>query len=92
MSHTLYYKVISSFDFKRFQQKCLDIDKSISSVCLNFVYSHKEISNVIIGIQSLDELITNFNDVKDKNINLKEFNTSEFNINDEDILLPYNWK
>lgn len=78
--------------FLKFQEFCTQMNKSIADVCLNFVYSQPEISKVIVGINSLDELKINLNYINnfDKKLDLDRM--KHFIINDEKILLPYQWK
>jgi len=62
---------------------------SIESACLNYVYKNKNIDCVIVGVENNNQLLDNINAI-DKNLNLKILD--KFKINDEKILLPFNWK
>ena len=78
--------------FKLFQNKCSEFHNSISSVCLNYVYLHSEIDKVIIGVSSSKELIDNVCQIKSGSeiVSIDEFDS--FNIADESIVIPFNWK
>ena len=78
--------------FLSFQNKCLQLNQSISSVCLNYVYSHHEIDRVIIGVCSSKELMDNVIQIKSNSINFSKFKFDNFKIIDESIILPFNWK
>jgi aryl-alcohol dehydrogenase-like predicted oxidoreductase len=65
---------------------------NISALCLGFVYTNECISYIVIGVDSLDNLKENINNyklLKDKTISFDSFN--KFSVNDENIILPYNW-
>jgi aryl-alcohol dehydrogenase-like predicted oxidoreductase len=65
---------------------------NISALCLGFVYANEYVSYIVIGIDSLDNLKENINNyklLKDKTISFDSFN--KFSVNDENIILPYNW-
>ena len=76
--------------FELFQKKCQKLNHSISSICLNLVYRHKEIDRVIIGVSSLKELKENLDYLSENVYNLEDFDS--FKIEDENIILPVNWK
>ena len=66
---------------------------SIASVCLKFVDSYKAISNIVIGIDNLQNLEENINAYfKDvTKININEL-ISNLKIDNEEIILPFKWK
>jgi aryl-alcohol dehydrogenase-like predicted oxidoreductase len=66
---------------------------AMSTLCLGFVDSNKYIDNIIIGVDSLENLkenINNYNRLSDLSINYRQFES--FSITDESIILPFNWK
>ncbi|MDR2942395.1 MAG: aldo/keto reductase [Treponema sp.] len=75
------------------RQLAKDYSINIAALCLGFVYANKYVSNIVIGIDSLDNLkenISNYALLKKTTIpyNLLD----KFAVNDENIILPYNWK
>lgn len=78
--------------FLSFKNKCSQLNQPISSVCLNYVYSHHEIDRVVIGVCSSKELLQNINQIKDNLLDFNESKFSKFKITDESIILPFNWK
>lgn len=78
--------------FLSFQNKCLQLNQSISSVCLNYVYGHQEIDRVIIGVCSSKELIDNIVQIQNNSLNFNKLKFENFEIIDESVILPFNWK
>lgn len=78
--------------FLSFQNKCLELDQTISSVCLNYVYAHLEIDRVIIGICSSKELMDNIIQIKQNSIDFNSLSLDQFEIEDKSVILPFNWK
>jgi len=78
--------------FLSFQNKCFQLNQPISSVCLNYVYSHHEIDRVVIGVCSSKELIQNINQIKNNPLDFNASKFSKYEITDETIILPFNWK
>ena len=78
--------------FLSFQNNCLKLKQSISSVCLNYVYSHKEIDRVIIGVCSSKELMDNIVQIQNNSLNFNKLKFENFEIIDESVILPFNWK
>jgi aryl-alcohol dehydrogenase-like predicted oxidoreductase len=62
---------------------------SVQSACLNYVCNNEYINCVLIGVENNNQLVENINAIDNK-LNLKFLD--KFKINDEKILLPYNWK
>jgi len=85
--------------FSSVKEKMRDINKltndlslNIAALCLSFAGSNSDISFIVIGINSLDDLIENISVcelLKEKNIDNKIF--EKFAVNDENIILPFNW-
>lgn len=68
---------------------------SISSLCLNFVLNNSYIDKAVIGVDSLKQLKQNINEISD--FRKPAFsgisgNLNHLKLNDENILLPINWK
>lgn len=92
------YKLSSHFKkyislFSSFQNKIKSFNYSVQSVCLQYIYSQSEIDNIVLGICSNDELESNIRYILEPKINnetLIEFDS--FKIDDENIILPFNWK
>jgi aryl-alcohol dehydrogenase-like predicted oxidoreductase len=75
----------------------IDISKkyhiSIASLCLNFVMSNPLIDKVVIGIDSVRQLKQNHKNLKDKFVVLEIVDQlKSLKIEDEKIILPFNWK
>ena len=70
-----------------------DINVSISSLCINYTINNVLIDNVIIGVDSCKNLIENVYSLKDLNkIKLIINQLDELKEDDENIILPINWK
>ena len=77
---------------REIRQLAVNYSINIAALCLGFVYTNEYVSNVVIGIDSLENLkenINNFTLLKNKKISYDSF--SKFAVNDENIILPYNW-
>jgi len=73
------------------QAKSYSID--IAALCLGFVRSNQYITSIVIGIDSLSNLkenINNYNLLEKLNVPYGSFN--KYAVNDENIILPFNWK
>jgi len=65
----------------------------ISSVCFGFVIQNKYIDKIVIGVDSLDNLISNVNNFKIVNETKIDYSLLEtLSVTDEKIILPFNWK
>jgi len=65
----------------------------ISSVCFGFVNQNKNIDKIVIGIDSLDNLVSNVNSFRKVNeIKIDYSQLDELSVTDENIVLPFNWK
>jgi aryl-alcohol dehydrogenase-like predicted oxidoreductase len=65
---------------------------SISALCLNFVINNKLIDKVIIGIDSSNHLYQNIMDInKSQMVNKIIHKLRDVSIDDEKIILPFNW-
>jgi uncharacterized protein len=65
----------------------------ISSIALNFANLNKYIDKIIIGVDNLSNLKENLNNFKDSSIINKFYTDLEnLSIDDEQIILPINWK
>jgi len=65
---------------------------TVAALCLSFVYTNKYVSYIVIGIDSLDNLkenISNYTSLED--ITIPNNFINKFAVNDENIILPYNW-
>ena len=70
-----------------------DYSINAAMLCLGFAYANKNVSYIVIGIDSLDNLkenISNYSLLKD--ITLPYNSLKKFAVNDENIILPYNWR
>ena len=64
-----------------------------AALCLGFVYANKYVSHTVIGIDSLDNLKENISNYSSlKNISIPCNILEKFSVNDENIILPYNWQ
>lgn len=69
-----------------------DFDISMSDLCLQYVLNFKEIDQIIIGVDSTEQLISNSNTFLGK-INSEIFDrVNSINIKNNSLLYPYNWK
>ena len=68
-------------------------DLSISAICLNYVLLNPFVNKVVIGVDSLEHLKKNIDDLKvlDKVSHLQD-DLKGLAISDEEILLPYKWR
>ena len=65
---------------------------SVAMLCLNFIYAHKDVAYIVIGIDSIDNLrenISNYTLLEDTTIPYSFF--EKYAVADENIILPYNW-
>ena len=70
----------------------LDFDISMSDLCLQYVLNFKEIDQIIIGVDSTEQLISNSSTFKDK-INSEIIDrVNSIYIKNKSLLYPYNWK
>ncbi len=86
--------------FSTAKDKLIEIHKfahntglDISSVCFGYVNQNKNIDKIVIGVDSLNNLINNINAFKV--IRESKFDYSAFeslSIEDERIILPFNWR
>jgi aryl-alcohol dehydrogenase-like predicted oxidoreductase len=66
---------------------------NIASLCLSFINLFKDINYVVIGIDSLDDLKENINNYNSLNsIDIPNSFFRDFSVNDENIILPFNWQ
>jgi aryl-alcohol dehydrogenase-like predicted oxidoreductase len=77
-------------DLHRFAQK---IKLDIPSVCFGFVIQNRYIDKIVVGIDSLDNLIFNVNSFTFVNKAKIDYSLLEsLSVTDEKIILPFNWK
>ena len=78
---------------KKIHNTAKDNSVNIAALCLNFVNSNKNISYIIIGVDSvsnLEENISNYANLGALKISYPDF--LQFALTDEDIILPFNWQ
>jgi aryl-alcohol dehydrogenase-like predicted oxidoreductase len=66
---------------------------SMSALCLGFANANRNIDKIIVGVDSLNNLkenITNYNKLSNLQIDYRQF--EHFSVDDENIILPFNWK
>lgn len=80
--------------FEEFHEKVLKSGKSINEVCINFVHNFSDIDNIIVGVCSARELKNNIDSVKSmQNDDLSFYQSlNHYAIENEDIILPFNWR
>ena len=74
--------------WKKLDHHCNKLNISKYELCLNFLRKHKEINQLIFGVDNLNQLkkmISHFKKDRYQEI------SGNFKINDEKLLLPYNW-
>ena len=65
---------------------------NVATLCFRFAYKSQNISYAVIGIDSLDNLKENIQTYKSlSNFNDSSFCFERFAVNDENIILPFNW-
>ena len=76
----------------RLRRIAFESKSSISSICLNFALLNPYVDKVIIGIDSLDQLKSNIEDIKSiKKVERILNMLDDLEIKDEEIILPYKW-
>jgi aryl-alcohol dehydrogenase-like predicted oxidoreductase len=69
------------------------VNLNISSVCFGFVTQNKHIDKIVIGVDSLDNLVSNINSFKIVDGAKIDYSSLEMlSVTDEEIILPFNWK
>jgi aryl-alcohol dehydrogenase-like predicted oxidoreductase len=76
----------------RLQEIALEYDLTMYDLALSYVLSKKEIDHVIIGVDSVEQLVNN--------LRVQKFTMNEelsgkidaINVEEESLLYPYNWK
>ena len=64
----------------------------ISSVCFGYVNMNKHIDKIVIGVDTLENLISNINSFRIVNEGKIDFSSlEELSVTDEMIILPFNW-
>jgi aryl-alcohol dehydrogenase-like predicted oxidoreductase len=64
----------------------------VSTLCFGFVNQNKYIDKIVIGIDSLDNLVSNVNNFKKINETKIDYSfLDELSVIDEKIILPFNW-
>jgi uncharacterized protein len=74
---------------KELQNEVNAFNTSMHSACLRFVHDNDKIDCVLVGVTSNNEFLENINSLCD---NTDISFLQKFKINDENILLPFNWK
>jgi len=78
---------------REIRQFAEDYSINIAALCLGFVYTNKYASYIVIGIDSLDNLKENINNyILLENKTIPYSLLEKFAVNDENIILPYNWQ
>jgi len=78
---------------RRLHSLCAKIDVPVVSLCLNFAILNKFVDRVVVGVDSFDnfkEIVSSGDYIKDVETLYKELES--FKLNDEKIILPFNWK
>jgi len=78
--------------YELFRQMCEDNSVSLHSALLNFGMANESIDKVLIGVRSSEQLERNLHSYQDYeacNRLAKEF--SELSMEDENIIIPFNW-
>lgn len=80
--------------FKDFRDKTIEKELTVEEVCLKFILAHSEIDHIILGLTNNNELKKNIKAVSSTTVSQIEVFESfrQYEINDEEIILPYNWK
>jgi aryl-alcohol dehydrogenase-like predicted oxidoreductase len=66
---------------------------SIAALCLAFAYYNQDVSYIVIGVDSLNNLKNNVACCKSlKSINIPYGYFEKFAVSDENIILPFNWR
>jgi uncharacterized protein len=79
-------------NLKTIQNLCKELKVSIASLCQNFALLNQNIDKVVIGIDNLEQLKENINIINDHKIIKENYNLLKtLKIEDENILLPFNW-
>ena len=76
----------------RLQEIASKYDLTMYDLALNYVLSKKEIDRVIIGIDSVEQLVNN---IRVQKITMNEELSGKIdaiNVEEESLLYPYNWK
>ena len=66
---------------------------NVAALCLGFVQANRDVSYIVIGVDSLNNLkenVKNYNLIEELNIPWYSF--KRFAINDESVILPFNWR
>jgi len=65
----------------------------LAALCISYAYFNKFIKAIVIGIDSLANLIENINSYfMIQSLNIPSSVFEEFAVNDENIILPFNWE
>ena len=80
-------------NLKSLKKLSLDLGISIHSLAINFVLTNRFIDHLIIGMSSYADIKQNNSALYDSAFNQTIYpKLSELSIEDENIILPYNWK
>ena len=78
---------------KEINQIAKDYSINIAALCLAFVYANKNVTSIVTGIDSLDNLKENINNFALlEKLDISHSSFEKFVVNDENIILPFNWK
>jgi aryl-alcohol dehydrogenase-like predicted oxidoreductase len=65
---------------------------TLNQLLLSFVLQSKYIDKVIIGVESVENLLDNINASQKNSFRIKKTLIDKYQVNDENILIPYLWK
>jgi aryl-alcohol dehydrogenase-like predicted oxidoreductase len=69
------------------------IGLSVAEICINFTICNSDIDRVVIGVDSLQNLVENIEGLgKCKNLSIHVNELRDLSVTDEQIILPFNWK
>jgi aryl-alcohol dehydrogenase-like predicted oxidoreductase len=78
---------------KEICQIAKDYSINIATFCLAFVYANKNVSSIVTGVDSLDNLKENINNFALlEKLDIPHCSFEKFAVNDENIILPFNWE
>jgi len=78
---------------KEINQVAKNYSINIAALCLAFIYANKNVTSIVTGVDSLDNLKENINNFALlEKLDISHCSFEKFAVNDENIILPFNWK